>query len=102
MNSPIFFLVNICLIGIVQSMSGSFIYSTMNMLEKRYAYDSKISAYINIADNISNMMVSLACAGPANHAIHVLMWLHFILTIAKSDHRLLRCKIQSSSTDRNR
>lgn len=73
------FLINICLIGIVQSMAGSLQYTVMNTLEKRFAFDSKISgvqitlpifcliffiffyiflAVINIADNISVMFLS--------------------------------------------
>lgn len=43
-NSSIVFLLNLCLIGIVQSMGNSLTFTTTNMLEKRYAYDSKISA----------------------------------------------------------
>lgn len=38
-----FFLLNICLIGIVQSMAGSLQFTVMNTLEKRFAFDSKIS-----------------------------------------------------------
>lgn len=37
------FLINICLIGIAQSMAGSLQYTVMNTLEKRFAFDSKIS-----------------------------------------------------------
>lgn len=52
------FLINICLIGVVQSMAGSVQFTVMNTLEKRFAFDSKISALINIADNISVMLLS--------------------------------------------
>lgn len=37
------FLINICLIGVVQSMAGSVQFTVMNTLEKRFAFDSKIS-----------------------------------------------------------
>ncbi|KAH9406524.1 hypothetical protein TYRP_013505 [Tyrophagus putrescentiae] len=52
------FLLNLCLIGIVQSMAGALQFSIMNSLEKRFAFDSKISAVINIADNFSVMFLS--------------------------------------------
>lgn len=58
LNNPLYFLINICVIGVIQSMAGSMIYSTMNTVEKRYAFDSKISAVIYIADNICTMFVS--------------------------------------------
>lgn len=55
---PVVFLVNICVVGVVQGMAGSMVYSNMNTVEKRYAFDSKISALILIADNFSGMIVS--------------------------------------------
>ena len=42
LNNPVYFLINICIIGIVQSMTGSLMYMSMNMLERRYAFDSKV------------------------------------------------------------
>lgn len=56
--NPVAFLVNISFVAIVQSMAGSMIYSTMSTVEKRYAFDSKISAIIFIADSISNLILS--------------------------------------------
>ena len=58
LNNPLYFLINICIIGVIQSMAGSMIYSTMNSIEKRYAFDSKVSAIIFIADNICSIFVS--------------------------------------------
>ncbi len=42
------FLLNLCLIGIVQSMAGALQFSIMNSLEKRFAFDSKISGTFTI------------------------------------------------------
>ena len=55
--NPIAFLVNICVVGIVQGVASALFYSTANTLEKRYAYDSKITGIILIADNIANLVV---------------------------------------------
>ena len=58
-SNPIFFLINLSLVGIIQSMNGPIFFSTMSTLEKRYAFDSRISGIILIADNISQFMVSM-------------------------------------------
>nr|XP_046917445.1 solute carrier organic anion transporter family member 74D-like [Dermatophagoides farinae] len=57
-SNPIFFLINLSLVGIIQSMNGPIFFSTMSTLEKRYAFDSRISGIILIADNISQFMLS--------------------------------------------
>ena len=59
--TPVAFLVNISLVGIVQGIASALFYSTANTLEKRYHYDSKITSYVLIADNIANIIVSLKC-----------------------------------------
>jgi hypothetical protein len=55
--SPVFFLINFSLIGIIQGMTGTYFVGSMSTLEKRYAFDSKISGFILIADNFSQMLV---------------------------------------------
>ncbi|OTF69716.1 solute carrier organic anion transporter family member 5A1-like, partial [Euroglyphus maynei] len=57
-SSPLFFLINLSLVGIIQSMNGPIFFSTMSTLEKRYSFDSKISGIILIADNISQFIIS--------------------------------------------
>ncbi len=55
--SPVFFLINFALIGIIQGMTGTYFVGSMSTLEKRYAFDSKISGFILVADNFSQMLV---------------------------------------------
>ena len=55
--TPIWFLVNMSLVGTIQGMTGPLFLSSISTLEKRYAFDSKVSAIILIADNFSQMMV---------------------------------------------
>ncbi|CAG2173418.1 unnamed protein product [Oppiella nova] len=56
--SPLFFAINFGLIGIIQSMSGTYLIATMSTLEKRFAFDSKIAGFILIADNIVELTLS--------------------------------------------
>ncbi|CAG2170748.1 unnamed protein product, partial [Oppiella nova] len=56
--SPIYFTMNFAIVGVVQAMTGSFLVASISTLEKRYAFDSKISGYIFIADNFVQMLVS--------------------------------------------
>lgn len=55
--NPIVFLINMSLVGTIQGMTGPLFFSSISTLEKRYAFDSKISAIILIADNFSQMLV---------------------------------------------
>lgn len=55
--SPVFFMINFSLIGVIQGMTGTYFVGSMSTLEKRYAFDSKISGFILIADNFSQMLV---------------------------------------------
>ena len=56
--SPVFFMINFALIGVIQGMTGTYFVGSMSTLEKRFAFDSKISGFILIADNLSQMLVS--------------------------------------------
>ncbi|XP_054156342.1 solute carrier organic anion transporter family member 74D-like [Oppia nitens] len=56
--SPLFFMINFAAIGIIQGMTGAYFIGSMSTLEKRFAFDSKISGLILIADNFSQMLVS--------------------------------------------
>ena len=56
--SPKVFLVNFSLLAIVQGASFTYLIGSITTLEKRYGFDSKISGFILIADNISQMIVN--------------------------------------------
>ncbi|CAG2114593.1 unnamed protein product [Medioppia subpectinata] len=56
--SPLFFTVNFTLIGIIQSLSGTYMMSNFSTLEKRFGFDSKMSSAILIADQVMEMLVS--------------------------------------------
>ncbi|CAG2109480.1 unnamed protein product, partial [Medioppia subpectinata] len=55
--TPTFFTLNFALIGIVQSMTGTYLIASFSTLEKRFAFDSKIAGFILIADNVVEMLV---------------------------------------------
>ncbi|CAG2102525.1 unnamed protein product [Medioppia subpectinata] len=55
---PIYFIISYSLIGVVQSMSSTYLFAVLTSIEKRYAFDSKISGIILIADNIMEMLLS--------------------------------------------
>ncbi|XP_074602800.1 solute carrier organic anion transporter family member 74D-like [Brevipalpus obovatus] len=56
--SPKIFLANFALIATMRSAYFVYLMSVMSTLEKRFAFPSKLSALIMIADNISGMIVS--------------------------------------------
>ena len=56
--SPKFFLINFSLVGILQGAYFTYLIGSMSTLEKRYAFESKVSGFILIADNLSQMIVS--------------------------------------------
>lgn len=56
--TPAFFLLNMSLVGVIQGMSGPLFFSSMSTLEKRFAFDSRISGIILIADNFSQLIIS--------------------------------------------
>jgi len=47
------------LIGIIQGMTAKLFISSVTTFEKRYSFDSKISAVILIADNFVEVFVSI-------------------------------------------
>ena len=49
--SPMFFLINLGLVGVIQGMTGTIFFSSMSTFEKRFAFDSRLSSIIMIADN---------------------------------------------------
>ena len=57
-SSPLFFMLNMGLVGIIQGMTASLFFSSISTFEKRYAFDSKISGIILISDNFAEMLVS--------------------------------------------
>ena len=56
--TPLFFMLNMALVGIIQGSTGALFFSSISSFEKRFAFDSKISGVILIADNIAEMIVS--------------------------------------------
>jgi len=56
--TPVWFLVSMSLVGVIQSTTGPLFFAGISTLEKRYAFDSKVSAIILIADNFSEMLLS--------------------------------------------
>ncbi|CAG2117913.1 unnamed protein product, partial [Medioppia subpectinata] len=56
--TPVWFTLNFGLIGIIHGMIGTYFIGCMGDLEKRFAFDSKISGVILIADNVVQILVS--------------------------------------------
>ena len=56
--TPKFFLINFSLVAILQGAYFTYLIGSMSTLEKRYAFESKVSGFILIADNLSQMIVS--------------------------------------------
>lgn len=57
--SPKIYLIFFCLNGIVQGIYFTYLIGISSTLERRYAYDSKITGIILLADNISPAMFSI-------------------------------------------
>lgn len=57
--NPIAFLINLCLVNMFQLMSASIFYGTMSTLERRFSYNSQISAMIMVSDLIFSAIVSV-------------------------------------------
>ncbi|UYV61531.1 hypothetical protein LAZ67_1005181 [Cordylochernes scorpioides] len=57
--SPRAFLANYCALGILQGAYFTYTVGVMSTLERRYAFESKISGVILIADNLSPIVLSL-------------------------------------------
>ena len=56
--TPKMFLINLSIVGILHSAYFTYLIGSVSTLEKRYAFESKISGFILIADNLSQMIVS--------------------------------------------
>lgn len=56
--TPKVFLVNFSIVAIAQSAYFTYLVGSMSTLEKRYAFESKISGFILIADNISQILIN--------------------------------------------
>jgi MFS family permease len=56
--SPKVFLINFSFVAIFQGASFTYLIGSMTTLEKRYGFESKISGFILIADNISQMLIN--------------------------------------------
>lgn len=58
-NSPIVFIVNLCVVNICQLMVASIFYGSMSSLEKRFSYNTQISSIIMVSDLFLSTIVSL-------------------------------------------
>lgn len=57
---PKVYLVIFCIVGVLEGAYFTYFVGVLTTLEKRFAFESKISGIILIADNISAMVISLA------------------------------------------
>ena len=55
--TPAFFMLNMSVVGIVQAMTGTLVFSSIHSLERRYSFDSKVSTFILVIDNLTELMV---------------------------------------------
>lgn len=53
-----FFVINFSILGIIQGALFTYMVGIMSTLEKRFAFETKVSGFILIADNLSQMVVS--------------------------------------------
>jgi MFS family permease len=53
-----FFLINFSIVAVLQGAYFTYMIGSMSTLEKRFAFESKVSGFILIADNLSQMVVS--------------------------------------------
>ncbi|XP_067138889.1 solute carrier organic anion transporter family member 74D-like [Centruroides vittatus] len=53
------YLINYCLLGIVEAAYFTCFVGSLSTLEKRYAFDSRISGFLMIADNLSPIIISV-------------------------------------------
>ncbi|XP_054158014.1 solute carrier organic anion transporter family member 74D-like [Oppia nitens] len=56
--TPKSFVINFSIVAILQGAYFTYLIGSISTLEKRFAFDSKISGFIMIADNISQMFIS--------------------------------------------
>lgn len=57
--NPKVYLVNFCILGVLQGAYFTYFVGIVTTLEKRYAFESKVSGIIMIADNLSPIIISL-------------------------------------------
>ncbi|KAH9399411.1 hypothetical protein TYRP_017823, partial [Tyrophagus putrescentiae] len=57
-KNPFVFIVNLCVVNICQLMVASIFYGSMNTLEKRFSYNTKISAIIMVSDLFLSTILS--------------------------------------------
>lgn len=57
-GKPELFLLNFSLVAIFQGATFTYMIGSLSTLEKRYAFESKISGLILIADNVSQIIIS--------------------------------------------
>ena len=53
-----FFVINFSIVGILQGAMFTYMVGILSTIEKRFAFDTKVSGFILIADNLSQMVVS--------------------------------------------
>jgi hypothetical protein len=53
---PEIFLINFSLVAIFQGATFTYLIGSLSTLEKRYAFESKVSGFILIADNVSQII----------------------------------------------
>lgn len=58
-SRPIVFLVVFCFVGMIQGASFTYFVGIITTVEKRYAFKSKVTGIISIADNLSPVLMSL-------------------------------------------
>lgn len=56
--TPKFFVINFSVVAILQGAYFTYLIGSISTLEKRFAFESKMSGFILIADNLSQMVIS--------------------------------------------
>lgn len=74
------FLVIFCILGIIEGASFSYTIGVLSSLEKRYAFDSRVSGIILLADNLSSIVISVVVGYYGSH-LHRPRWIAAGMTI---------------------
>ncbi|KAG1650302.1 Solute carrier organic anion transporter family member 3A1 [Nymphon striatum] len=80
-SRPIVFLIVFCFIGLIQGAFFTYFVGVITTVEKRYAFKSKVTGIISIADNLSPVIISLL-VGYFGGAGHRTRWVAFGTLIA--------------------
>lgn len=56
--TPQFFVLNFSIVAVLQGALFTYLVSIVSTLEKRYAYDSTVTGFILISDDISQMIIA--------------------------------------------